>query len=89
MNNGRVLAVVVACGLTILGWACVFRANSIAEKTTREYHRGGKLVHRWPFTNIVVKSWYPIYLRGIGIVIWIFAVLLVMATWLVRNGQSQ
>ncbi len=72
------IPLVVAIGLLALGWACVFQARPIADWQRRQYYQSSKFVQRWPLANIVLKSWYPTYLRGMGEFLWLIAVLLMV-----------
>lgn len=34
-----------------------------------------KFLQKWPFANMVMKSWYPGYIRVMGIVVWVYALI--------------
>jgi len=72
------IAVLLIVALAIVGWTCVFRTVVVVEWARRRYHKSGRLVRAYPFSNIVLKAWYPTYLRSIGIFVWFFDLLLVI-----------
>ena len=77
MDSKKLLAVLAIVALAALGWACLFRTNVIVEWVRRDYRRSNRFVQAWPFSNLVLKSWYPTYLRSMGICFWIFDSLLI------------
>jgi hypothetical protein len=46
---------------------CALRPEAVASYLRRRYLRSGKFVQNWPFSGIVMKSWYPRYLRIMGV----------------------
>jgi hypothetical protein len=53
--------------LVVLGCACLFRTTVLVEWARKDYLRSSRFVQAWPGTNLVMKSSFPIYLRGMGI----------------------
>lgn len=43
----------------------------------RKNYEKSKFVKAYPFSNIVLKPWYPAYIRGAGIFIWLWALAIV------------
>ena len=60
--------------LVVLGCACLFRTTALVE-WARTHHQRSRIIQAWPFSNLVLKSWYPIYLRGMGIYALLIAIL--------------
>jgi len=61
------LTFVVGIALAVFCTLCVARPDRFADYARRRYLRSSKLVQKWPFSNIVMKSWYPTYLRIIAL----------------------
>jgi hypothetical protein len=70
--------VFMAAALACLGGVCVFNPIAIVKVAQRNYARS-RLTRAWPFSNMVLKSWYPAYLRFMGFFAWAFAGLLIYA----------
>ena len=59
----------VTCGMALAG-ACAFCAaqpNKVAAYIRDKHLRSPKWVRNWPFAGIVMKDWYPLYLRVVGV----------------------
>jgi hypothetical protein len=63
--------------LLLVGWAALFKTGAVVEFARRDYRNSGKLVQNWPFANMVLKEWFPIYLRGMGVFAWLIAAILI------------
>jgi hypothetical protein len=72
------LFVAMVGALALLGGVCVFNPLAIVKIAQRNYARS-KLTRAWPFSNMVLKPWYPAYLRFMGLFAWAFAALLIYA----------
>ena len=83
--SGKLVSVVIIVALAALGWKCVFRTHAMVEWARKRYHRSSKFVQGWPFSNIVLKPWYPKYLRSIGIFIWLSDLLVIVAVFFPRK----
>jgi len=79
------LAVLLMVALAIVGWTCVFRTVVVVEWARRRHHKSGRLVQAYPFSNIVLKPWYPTYLRSIGIFVWLVDLLLVIVVFVPKK----
>jgi hypothetical protein len=62
-----VSGLVVGIALVVFCTLCVAKPERIADYARRRYLRSSKLVQKWPFSNIVMKAWYPTYLRVMGV----------------------
>lgn len=65
----------VVVALVVLGCACLFRTNALADWARTRYRRSSGIVQGWPFSNLVLKPWYPTYLRGMGVYALLIAIL--------------
>jgi hypothetical protein len=65
----------VVIALVVLGCACLFRTTALVEWARMRYQRSSRIVQAWPFSNLVLKPWYPTYLRGMGIYALLIAIL--------------
>jgi hypothetical protein len=83
-RESLVLAVLVA-GLALVGWLCIYKTDTLVERARRRYERHW-FVRAYPFSGMVMKDWYPAYLRFWGIVIWIWALVLIYLMW-VRGSR--
>jgi hypothetical protein len=54
------------------GWLCVFKTDMLV-KWARDNYAKSRFFQRYPFSNVVQKPWYPAYIRGAGIFIWLWA----------------
>ncbi len=77
-----IMAVVVgACG-----WLCIFRTSMLVN-WGRTNHAKSKLVQAYPFSSLVLKPWYPVYIRCAGIFIWVFDLAFLVLLFLSHRGQ--
>jgi hypothetical protein len=67
----------VVIALVVLGCACLFRTTVLVEWARTRYQRSSRIVQAWPFSNLVLKPWYPTYLRGMGVYALLIAILVV------------
>jgi hypothetical protein len=74
-----VTAVVVA-GLAICGWLCIYKTDALVEQQRRRYEKHG-WIRAYPFSGMVMKSWYPTYLRCSGIFVWLWDLVLIYLLW--------
>jgi hypothetical protein len=65
--------VVMSLGFYICGALCVFRTSMLVGWARRSYAKSS-FVRANPFSHMVMEPWYPIYIRGAGIFIWLWAV---------------
>jgi hypothetical protein len=61
---------------------CAVKPEAVASYLRRRYLRTPKLVRNFPFYSVVMKPWYPTYLRLVGVfgllgvIIWCCAVVI-------------
>jgi hypothetical protein len=73
MTTSKIIwLVILSLGFAVCGWLCVFRTNMLVTWGRRPYEKS-KFVRAYPFSNIVMKPWYPTYIRCAGIFIWLWA----------------
>jgi hypothetical protein len=65
--------VVLSLGFYVCGGLCIFKTKMLVAWAQKSYTNSGKFVRAYPFSNIVMKSWYPVYIRCAGIFIWLWA----------------
>jgi len=54
----------------VVGWLCIFRTDKLVESARKKYEE--KRAFRPSLSpGFVLKTWYPTYLRGIGILAWL------------------
>jgi len=56
------MAIAAVCAL------CAIQPSRVAAFARNHYLKSPKWARNWPFAKIVMMEWYPIYLRGIGII---------------------
>ena len=56
----------------VCGGLCIFKTKMLVEWAQRSYTRS-RFVRAYPFSNTVMKSWYPVYIRCAGVFIWLWA----------------
>jgi len=68
-----VIIVVVGTGFT--GWLCILRTTRLVRWAQDNYRRS-KVFRWWPGSSLVMKSYYPTYLRCMGVYLWAFGALI-------------
>jgi hypothetical protein len=71
------IAIAAVCAL------CAIHPSKVAAFARNHYLKSPKWARSWPFAKIVMMDWYPLYLRGIGIIGFVFALI-----WLIRLMQQ-
>jgi hypothetical protein len=84
----RLVPIVLSiCGAIVLAVFCLLCAaipHRVATHARMRYSRSGKFTQNWPFARIVLKPWYPAYLRIVGVggllcmIVWLYAVLSIL-----------
>jgi hypothetical protein len=69
------LVIFITVFLTI-GWLCVFRTNVFVCWARKNYQRSSRLIQIYPFHSMVLKPWFPTYIRCTGILIWAWALII-------------
>jgi hypothetical protein len=76
---GTLLAV---AGCAVCGWLCLFRTTTVLGWARGTYTKS-RVVPAYPFSSLVLKPWYPTYLRCKGGFIWLLGtafVIMLIAT---------
>jgi hypothetical protein len=73
MATANIIALAfVSLGFYVAGGLCIFKTKMLVGWAQRRYANSGEFVRAYPFSNIVMKSWYPVYIRCAGIFIWLW-----------------
>ena len=73
MNTSRaVWLVIMALGFAVCGWLGVFKTNMLVAMGRKNYEKS-KLLRSSPLSGMVLKPWYPTYIRCAGIFFWLWA----------------
>ena len=56
----------------VCGGLCIFKTKMLVS-WGRESYAKSKFVRSYPFSNMVTKAWYPVYIRCAGVFIWLWA----------------
>jgi hypothetical protein len=70
---GTIWLVVLSLGFAVVGWFCIFRTSVLVERARKNYTKGNRFVQAYPFSNLVLKPYYPVYIRCAGIFIWLWS----------------
>jgi hypothetical protein len=73
---GGPAAVASAIFLAFVGSFCLLKPLSVQRWVQRQYDKSNRFVQNWPFSKLIFKPWYPTYLRLMGVITLVFAVLL-------------
>jgi hypothetical protein len=65
-----IAAIGVITGLGVAGALCMFKAQTLTDRVQRK-DRKRPLREAWPHSNVVMKPWYPLYLRCMGLLLWV------------------
>jgi hypothetical protein len=59
----------VSCGLSIAATCafCALQPDKVAAYVRRKHLGSPRWIRNWPFAGMVMKEWYPVYLRVMGI----------------------
>ena len=80
---GVVWLAVFSLGFGVCGWLCVFKTEMLVESGRRSYQKRKvleeksrlvrALVGTNPTSRMVLKPWYPTFIRCMGAFIWLWA----------------
>ena len=70
---GAISFAVLVLGFAVCGWLCLFKTNMLVVWVRKNYEKSPKFIQAYPFSNLVLKPWYPTYIRCAGIFIWLWA----------------
>ncbi|HET9408331.1 MAG TPA: hypothetical protein VFO39_13910 [Candidatus Sulfotelmatobacter sp.] len=71
-KSGAIALAVMSVFFYTCGGLCVFKTKMLVGWAQKNYNKS-KLVRAYPFSDMVTKPWYPAYIRGAGIFIWLWA----------------
>ena len=84
MPVSKPLLFLLNLALCICGWFLVFKTETFVTWARRRYVSRRYLQH-YPFARMVMKPWYPTYLRIVGVLVWVVVAgldcILVFARW--------
>jgi hypothetical protein len=63
---------VISLAFYACGALCIFRTSMLVGWAQKNYTKS-KFVQAYPFSGMVMKPWYPTYIRAAGIFIWLWA----------------
>jgi len=73
MTTSAAVAVgVMSVVFYVCGGLCIFKTKKLVAWGQRSYAKS-RFVQSYPFSNMVTKSWYPVYIRCVGVFIWFWA----------------
>ncbi|MFP5227628.1 MAG: hypothetical protein ACLGXA_08340 [Acidobacteriota bacterium] len=70
-----IFAIAVALVLGWVGWFFLFRTAAVVEMNRRFLDKGGTW-NQLPYSGLMRKSWFPLFIRCQGIVAWVGMLLL-------------
>ena len=70
-------------GLAYAGWNCLYKTDYLVKMHRKQFQKAAG-VRFYPFASLVVKPWYPAYLRGCGLAIWLCDVVFIYLIWFRR-----
>ena len=71
-RSGAIPLAVCSAFFYICGGLCIFKTKMLVGWGQKSYKKS-KFVQAYPFSNIVIKPWYPAYIRGAGIFVLLWA----------------
>jgi len=71
-TSGAVTVAVISVFFYVCGGLCIFKTKMLVVWGQRSYAKS-KLLQNYPFSNMVTKPWYPVYIRCAGVFIWLWA----------------
>ena len=75
------VAIITGGSLATFCLYCGVKPDSVAANFRRRYQRSSKLVQKLPFASMVMKPWYPTYVRIVGLLgfvcglVWLYKVI--------------
>jgi hypothetical protein len=67
---GAIRFAISITGFLVAGWFCLFRTNALVMRGRKSYER--KVFGSFRIPGTVMKPWYPAYIRGMGIFLWLW-----------------
>ena len=75
-----VVMLALTLALAFAGWNCVTRTDYLVKAHRSQFGKPNG-VRFYPLARFVNRTWYPAFLRGCGIAIWLCGVVFVYFTW--------
>jgi hypothetical protein len=73
--------------LALVGTICVFQPKRMQEWIQKQYHGSNRSIRRYTFSNLIFKTWYPTYLRVMGVWAWLLALVFAYGVYVSVTGQ--
>ena len=70
--SGAIWITVISVGFYVFGGLCVLKTGMVVGWAQKNYTKS-KLVQAYPFSNMVMKPWYTLYIRCAGVFVWLVA----------------
>jgi hypothetical protein len=80
MTTKVIWLVIASLGFAVCGSLCVFKTNMLVAWGRKNYVVR-KFYSTWPFPDMIMKPWYPTFLRFFGIMLWVNAVICLINLW--------
>jgi hypothetical protein len=74
-TSGAIALAVTSAAFYLWGGLCIFKTNMLVTWGRSSYTKS-KFIQSYPFSNMVAKPWYPVYIRCAGVFIWLWALML-------------
>jgi hypothetical protein len=71
-TSGAIALGVMSLVFYTCGALCIFKTKMLVGWGQGNYVKH-KSIQAYPFSDFVMKPWYPMYIRGAGIFIWLWA----------------
>lgn len=65
----------IVIALVVVGCACLFKTAMLVEWLRKDYRRSSKAIQNWGASSMVLKPWFPIYVRMMGVYALLIAIL--------------
>jgi hypothetical protein len=72
-TSGTIALAVMCIVFYVCGGLCIFKTKMLVAWGQKSSAKT-KLVQSYPFSSVVTKSWYPMYIKCAGVFIWLWAV---------------
>ena len=76
--NSRLIPITA---LVVISTLYVVAPDKMTDYVRRRHLRRNRFIQKWPFANMVLKPWYPTYLRFMGLFGFAMALLLIFAAF--------
>jgi hypothetical protein len=78
----------MVCALALCGWLCIFRTSKVVDWAQNNY-RSSRITRSCPGSGMVMKPWYPTYLRCMGVYAWAFGLFILARFALSNRGTDR